>query len=75
MSFYQQTQFFMARLRGHFMIIQLGNFWEMRFSSACSYRFHNRDLAEMKILLWETGKQISGIMERALTYRWSTNYN
>jgi RNA-directed DNA polymerase len=44
--------------------------------------FHSRDLAEMKILLWEsglpvawiheTGKQISGIMERALTYRWST---
>jgi retron-type reverse transcriptase len=68
-------QLFMARLVNYFMIIQLGSFWEMRFSSACSYRFHNRDLAEMKILLWETGKQISGIMERALTYRWSINYN
>jgi hypothetical protein len=64
------------------VIIQVGNFWEMRFSSACGYRFHNRNLEEIKILLWEsglpvawiyeTGRQISRIMERVLTYRWST---
>jgi len=67
-------------------LIPVGSFWEMRFSSACSYRFHHRNLEEIKILLWEsglpvawiyeTGRQISRIMERALTYRWSTTvYN
>jgi hypothetical protein len=80
--FSQQIQWFMARLREHFVIIQVGNFWEMRFSSACGYRFHNRNLEKIKILLWEsglpvawiyeTGRQISRIMERVLTYRWST---
>ena len=64
------------------MIIQVGNFWEMRFSATCAYRFHHRHLEEVKILLWEsglpvawineTGRQISRIMERALTCRWST---
>ena len=82
MRFSRQIQWFMARLRGHFVIIQVGNFWEMRYSPTCSYRFHNRKLEEIKTLLWEsglpvawiyeTGHQISRIMERALTYRWST---
>ncbi len=53
----------MARLREHFVIIQIGNFWEMRFSSVCSYRFHNRDLAEMKILLWESDLPVAWIIE------------
>jgi hypothetical protein len=81
MLFSRQIHWFMARLRGHFVLIQIGNFWEMRFSYACRYRFHHRHLEEMKIMLWEsglpvawimeTGRQISGIMERALTYRWA----
>ncbi len=80
--FSRQIQWFMRCLRGHFVIIQVGNFWEMRFSEACRYRFHSRHLEEIKRVLWEsglpvawvmeTGRQISGIMERALTYRWST---
>jgi hypothetical protein len=62
------------------VIIQTGNFWEIRFSS-CSYRFHHRNLEEIKKVLWEsglpvawimeTGRQISGILERSLTYRWA----
>jgi len=76
----QQINWFKARLRGHLVMIQVGNFWEMSFSS-CHYRFHTRYLAEMKIVLWEsglsvawimeTGRQLSGIMERALIYRWN----
>jgi hypothetical protein len=78
--FLQQIQWFMAHLPGHFVIIQVGHFWEMRFSSACAYRFHHRNLEEIKILLWESGlpvawisetsRQISRIIERTLTYRW-----
>lgn len=79
--FSQQVYFFLKRLPGHLLLIQLGHFWEIRFSSTCSHRFHHRDLQQMKILLsasgmpvaWimETGRPIGSIMERALTYRWS----
>jgi len=81
--FVQQVIWFRGHLPGHVLMIQVGGFWEMSYSAACSYRFHHRHLASIKPLLWEsglpvawiyeTGRQISGIMERALTCRWETS--
>ncbi len=78
--FAQQIMWFRARLPGHILMIQVGKFWEMSYSPFCSYRFPQHHLVELKPLLWEcglpvawieeTGRQISGILERALTYRW-----
>ncbi|EDN66675.1 hypothetical protein BGP_5312 [Beggiatoa sp. PS] len=46
-----EIQWFRARLRGHFVLIQVGNFWEMRFSYACRYRFHHRHLTSVGCVL------------------------
>jgi len=78
--FAQQSVWFMGHLPGHVLMIQLGGFWQISFTPFCSYRFPHRDLAKLKPLLWEsgfsvawieeTGRQLSRITERALTYRW-----
>jgi RNA-directed DNA polymerase len=80
--FAQQTMWFRVRLPGHVLMIQVGQFWEISFSSGCSHRFPQRLMTEIKPLLWEsglpvawieeTGRQISGILERTLMCRWSS---